>query len=472
MTQRNPYVQYMYSYPHKTAYRPLEGVDLRDYGDRFAGPGHGLYFHVPFCQSKCGYCNLFSVTGTGEEVMERYLDCVERQLGQYAPIMEEAGAVFSDFTVGGGTPLILSEKQLERAFHMVDQYLKLEQDRQIIVETAPNQTTKEKLRLLKEQNVTRVSMGIQSFREQELKTLRRGHSGDRARRGLELLRSFDFPCVNVDFIYGIPGQTVDSLLSSLKEAVNFRPEEIFLYPLYVKHGAAMERDLREGMVLEPERAYEQYREASAYLMSEGFCQDSMRRFVRTRRGWEDRSSGAGGEHSGRAPMARGKSREFSDCGSSSSLALGCGGRSYAGNLHFCTPYAITRDSCMEELKAFMREDRCTRISHGIFLSTEEEKRRYVIRHILIRPGLPRDQYQERFGKDVLEDFPLLLQWEEQGYLEKCHGAQNLTLTPAGLGLSDWLGPQLISEEIRQKMEEWDHVHREDHGSLQGEPKKL
>ena len=90
MYYNNPYVQYMYSYPHKTAYRPLAGVNLRDYGQRFAGDGHGLYLHVPFCQSKCGYCNLFSVTGLGAEVMERYLDSVGRQIGQYAGILKEA----------------------------------------------------------------------------------------------------------------------------------------------------------------------------------------------------------------------------------------------------------------------------------------------------------------------------------------------------------------------------------------------
>ncbi len=101
----NPYIQYMYSYPHKTAYRPMSGVNLGDFAHRLKGPGHGLYLHVPFCQRKCGYCNLFSVTGAKEEDIERYLDAIERQVRQYRQILSPWKTRFSSFTVGGGTPL-------------------------------------------------------------------------------------------------------------------------------------------------------------------------------------------------------------------------------------------------------------------------------------------------------------------------------------------------------------------------------
>ena len=74
----DPYLQYMYSYPHKTAYGPLAGVSLLDHAGALAGDDLSLYLHIPFCETKCGYCNLFSVTGQGEEAVERYLDAVER----------------------------------------------------------------------------------------------------------------------------------------------------------------------------------------------------------------------------------------------------------------------------------------------------------------------------------------------------------------------------------------------------------
>lgn len=438
----NPYVQYMYSYPHKTAYRPLKGVSLKEYASLLSGGGHGLYLHIPFCQAKCGYCNLFSVTGQGKEAMDRYLDAVERQAGQYAELLMKYRCEFSDLVIGGGTPLFLAEEQLERVFCLLETYFAFAPGRQAVIETAPNQTTGEKLAILKQMGITRVSMGIQSFWDEELLALRRRHTGEVARKALALLKSYEFPCVNVDFIYGIPGQTVESLLMSLKEALEYAPEEIFLYPLYVKHGVGLER---EGVVTEPEAAYGQYLAASRYLLGEGFRQDSMRRFVR-----RDTAAGQG------SGAKQENSREFFDCGSGTSLALGCGGRSYLGNLHFCTPYAVDREACLRRLAEYENTRDYTEITHGILLSEEEEKRRYVIRHLLIRPGIEMHLYQERFKKNVLEDFPLLQDWQEQGLIEvQCGGQEEfLVLTEKGLGLSDYLGPELISPQVRKAMEEW------------------
>lgn len=88
----NPYVQYMYSYPHKTAYGPLSEICLEDYIQRLAGGENSLYFHIPFCQSKCGYCNLFSVTGQPEDFMSAYVDAMEGQAEQLRSILPEGAA--------------------------------------------------------------------------------------------------------------------------------------------------------------------------------------------------------------------------------------------------------------------------------------------------------------------------------------------------------------------------------------------
>ena len=426
----NPYIQYMYSYPHKTAYRPLTGISLGDYASLLSGNGHGLYLHIPFCQAKCGYCNLFSVAGQDMDRVDRYLDAVERQCRQYQEVLAPNKSEFSELVIGGGTPLCLTEKQLDRMFTMLHHYFRFAANKELIVETAPNQTSKEKLRILKQAGTTRISIGIQSFSDKELKAFRRQHNVQAARKALELINMFNFGCVNMDFIYGNPQQNEESLMISLKEALCYEPDEIFLYPLYVRRGVGLER---EGVVCNPKRVYAQYQAGSRFLREAGFRQDSMRRFVKQK-----------------------QKRAFSECGFGTSLGLGCGGRSYLGKLHFCTPYAVSAKACAAQLEAFLQTADFTQITNGIILTEEELKRRYIIRHLLIYPGVDCEQYQAHFGSSVMTDFLILEKWVTQGYIAKA--GQMLALTPQGLGLSDFLGPQLISSEIAELMEKWEEAN--------------
>lgn len=430
------YIQYMYSYPHKTAYGPLKDIRLTSYLPLLSGSKPSLYLHLPFCESKCGYCNLFSVTGQAIKEVDQYLDAVERQLRQYEPVFKSAGVEFAELAIGGGTPLFLTGAQLNRCFSMLHKHTVLNQQAEIIIETAPGQTTPEKLSILKDAGVTRVSMGIQSFFDEELKTLKRNHSADKARQALTLLMEQNFRCVNVDLIYGAPGQTLQSFLSSVREAASYQVDELFLYPLYLKHGAILEKELSQRLTFGEELSIRQYEEAAKWLKNHGYRQDSMRRFVRIKTG--------------------GQERIFSSCGFRTTLSLGCGGRSYVGNLHFCTPYTITRSGCLEQIRSYEETEDFCKITYGFLLSEEEQKRRYAIRHLLILPGLDRVLYQKEFHSDIIEDFPLLNGWLEQGCLEEKDGW--LFLSEQGLGLSDYLGPQLISPDVNEKMKQWEDLY--------------
>lgn len=446
----NRYIQYMYSYPHKTAYRSLENVDLRDYFSNLGGEGHSLYLHLPFCESKCGYCNLFSVTGCNRIQIGDYIDAVLRQIRQYREMMPES-ASFGDFTIGGGTPLLLEEEQITHVLETVVTDMPMSGGHKVIIETAPNQTSREKTELLRRLGVTRVSMGIQSFDNGELRWLGRNHDSEGAKEAAGLLAGAGFECVNFDFIYGLPGQTADSLVRSLGMALSFSPDEIFLYPLYIKHGVWLEREGGKEL-LDSDHTYALYRCGAEYLRENGYAQISMRRFVK---------EGAGNGMP-----------EFGECGSKSALSLGCGGRSYLGRLHTCTPYRTTRTAALEEIRRYQRTEDFAVVSHGILLSDDEIRRRYVIRHLLILPGISKQAYQRAFRSDLLEDFPMIRDWMECGWVEErrsgirgagldradigsAAGHDLIGLTQEGLGLSDFIGPQLISGDIRKKMLEWE-----------------
>ena len=430
MQIQNPYIQYMYSYPHKTAYRKLDRIDLKAFFNRLTGKKNSLYFHIPFCQYKCGYCNLFSLAGQEEELMQNYVAAMEQQAEQFRQAMPE-GVEFSDLTIGGGTPLMLSEKLLERIFRMAEDYFGFRTgESPMIVETSPNQTTKPKLDLLKRYGVTRVSIGVQSFQPEELRALSRFHTVEEAKRALGLIRQEEFSCVNVDLIYGIPGQTKETLGDSVKQAVAYHPDELFVYPLYIKEGTGLYRQ----NVSQEKATYELYLYVRELLKQEGYQPYSMRRFVK------------------RDILEENDRREMTLCGFGNTLSIGCGGRSYIENFHFCTPYAVKQENCRRIVKEYIHRKDYLQVDYGFFLNEEEQKRRYVIKHILFGEGIYREDYHKHFGTEPEEDFSLLKTWMEKGYAKRTE--RGIAFTEEGFSLSDYLGPQLISEEVRKRMEEW------------------
>lgn len=422
MPTSNPYTQYMYSYPHKTAYRTLTDVHLKDYISRLSCSENSLYFHIPFCQTKCGYCNLFSVTGKSTEWMQSYVDAMEKHAKQLADILPN-DVSFQDLTLGGGTPLILSEEQLCKVFTIARNILGFEpENNSIIIETSPNQTTLEKLALLKKEHVNRISIGVQSFHDNELSAIYRMHNSDSAKRALHDIKNMDFDCVNIDLIYGIPGQTTDSLLASLTQALKFEPDELFVYPLYVKPGTL----LHSKNIQRLDEAFEMYKLVHSFLKKAGYHPHSMRRFVK--------------DNVDTLPESL--------CGFGNTISIGCGGRSYVGNLHFCTPYAVGQTQCLPILNEYIAKEDFLNISHGFFLNENEEKRRYVIKHILFGKGINRMDYKSHYHQDVLVDFPLIKDWIDTDYATI--NTDFITLTEEGFALSDYLGPQLISSEVMER----------------------
>lgn len=447
MRHIEPYIQYMYSYPHKTAYRSLEGIYLSDYRQYLEQSSENdLYFHVPFCESKCGYCNLFSLTGQKEGLMGEYLEAVKRQAGTY----NMKDIAFQSLTIGGGTPLYLSASLLDSLFSIAREYFGLlEQGLRTIVETSPRQTTREKISILKNYDTTRVSIGVQSFQEQELSALHRRHTAREAENALELLKNAGFQCVNLDLIYGIPGQTRKSLRNSADKALFFEPDELFVYPLYVKKGTGL---WREG-VKASDTAFELYCFIRDYLEEKGYEQVSMRRFVRL--------SKKPGHGDFKMPEAVGAAKSYKGCGfSENTISMGCGGRSYIGHLHFCTPFSVLPSRCEKILRDYIGTKDYGEIKYGFLLDREELKRRYVIKNLLYAKGIFPDEYEHIFNGSLLEDFPQLsfIIDKGYGYMETEMGQEKaFKLTKYGLALSDYLGPMFISENVERLMKEWNEA---------------
>lgn len=418
--QISRYVSYMYSYPHKTAYRTLTPpVSLSPYLERLEGREASLYLHIPFCAHKCGYCNLFSQQCCDAERISLYLHTMRRQAEQLSVAAQ--GLKFTSFAVGGGTPLILDEGQLEELFCLAELFGVHPSRVFTSVETSPEYTQKSVLRQLRARGVERLSMGVQSFNETELKKLKRRPGLGTVVGALENIVEAGFPQFNLDLIYGIEGQTVESFMRSLNTALTYRPNELFIYPLYVRPGTRI--DVRST----DDIGYAIYKSARELLVGQGFVQTSMRRFVRRET----------------------TETEFS-CGDEVMLSCGAGGRSYLGNLHYATPYAVRQQAIADEIDHYIRTTDFMTAANGFLLSTEEMQIRFIIKNLMYYQGVDLAEYEKRFGEKP--DRNLFREFTDRGWIEET--GRIVRLTEEGMAYSDYIGQAFISPVVRKLMSEY------------------
>ena len=441
LTAGTPYAAYAYSYPHKTAYRPL--APPRPLGRVWADEPRDavyLYLHVPFCEMRCGFCNLFTTANPRAEVAEQYVAALWRQARR---VREAVGpARVARMAVGGGTPTYLSAGQLERVLAAAAELFGVN-GRAVptSVETSPRTADVEKLAVLKAFGVERVSIGVQSFVEAEVGASGRAQKNEWVEAAIGRIRDAGFPTLNLDLIYGLPGQTVRSWLASLDAALRWRPEELYLYPLYVRPLTGLERWGRQA---EDELRLSCYRRGRDRLLAEGYEQVSMRMFRRT-------------DHTaGRSAGATSDVGTEYRCQDDGMIGLGCGARSYTRALHYSSEYAVGAAGVREIIADYLaKDDPAFGVAdYGCELDAAERRRRWVIKSLLRTEGIDLADYQRHFGSAATDDVPELAGLVETGLAEQCDGGR-LVPTPAGLERSDAIGPWLYSEAVRRGMEAYE-----------------
>jgi oxygen-independent coproporphyrinogen-3 oxidase len=423
--QRGAFQGYAYGYPHKTAYRKLEpAIPLHEAWRDEDKSALFLYLHIPFCEMRCGFCNLFTTSDSNSDLMAQHFGAMRRQAEE---TLEALGpdAKFARIAIGGGTPSILSTDALEQLMRFVSEF-PFGGKPLFAVEVSPATVTREKLELLKAAGVTRVSIGVQSFHENETRALGRSQKRDEVENALAMIRDVGFATRNIDLIYGIAGQTRASWISSLRRALDFAPDELYLYPLYVRPLTLLGR---RGEHQEADDRLELYRAGRELLLEAGYQQISMRLFRK----------GAALE----GPVYC--------CQEDGMIGIGAGARSYASGLHYSTEWAVSFAGVKEIVRNYIGtpQARFGFAEHGIELSPAEQQRRYVVKSILRREGLDVDAYRARFGSHAKDDFPELLELIEAGCLEERDGC--LLPTPLGFELSDAIGPWLYSNTIVERM---------------------
>jgi oxygen-independent coproporphyrinogen-3 oxidase len=190
----------------------------------------GLYIHIPFCKTKCPYCDFYSITGTGQ--VPDFLTALDQE----ARLYRDRFPAFDSLFLGGGTPSLLDAAQLGALVASLRRHFVFAPESEITLEANPDDLTADKLALYQNLGVNRLSLGVQSFDEAELRFLGRRHTARQTEAAVKLIRATGFTNLGLDLMYGLPGQTLDTWLKTLEKALSFAPEHLSCYQLTVVAG--------------------------------------------------------------------------------------------------------------------------------------------------------------------------------------------------------------------------------------------
>lgn len=238
----------------------------------------GIYIHIPFCVRKCNYCDFLSFPAHSTECISDYMKALiwEIELWKETVSAYEVDTIF----IGGGTPSLLSERELGTLFDSLYKYLDLSFLQEFSMECNPGTVTEEKLWLCHEAGVNRLSFGMQSAIEKELKKLGRIHTYDEFVQGYEWARRVGFSNINVDLMAAIPEQTLSSYEESLRNVCALSPEHISSYSLIIEEGTPFYTLYGKNPPVDEETDREMYEMTSDLLEQHGYKRYEISNYAR------------------------------------------------------------------------------------------------------------------------------------------------------------------------------------------------
>ncbi len=239
-----------------------------------------VYLHIPFCRSKCPYCDFYSQVGSPQQLAE-YFSLLGRQI-EFLELQFPQSPSLKTIFFGGGTPSLLSAEQIGQLLHLLKKTFGFIADAEITLEANPGTLDAEKLIGYRRAGVNRLSLGVQSLCEHRLQTLGRGHSTAEAKHAVELARNAGFDNLSLDLMFALPGQQLAELEVELRELLALQPEHLSLYGLSYEPGTEFAARKARGELREaPEQSYEQqYRLLHRLLTAGGFEHYEISNFAR------------------------------------------------------------------------------------------------------------------------------------------------------------------------------------------------
>jgi len=371
----------------------------------------GLYLHIPFCRSKCLYCDFCSFPKYSEEGIKAYVSALCCEIKRYG---ERADGYSADTVYfGGGTPTLLPISEFERIFTQLRDSFSISPDAEITCECNPATADSEYFSALRRLGVNRLSIGLQSVDESELRALGRIHSYRDFVDTYNRARRVGFDNISADLMYGIPKQTIESFGISLDKLIELSPEHISVYGLKVEAETPFGR-MRDKLILPDEDSEcEMYMLCSNRLYGAGYEKYEISNFAR--HGYESRHNlkyWTGGEY----------------------IGFGIAAHSY-----FCGErFANSRDIDGYLVGENVESER-KKISHS------EQMTEYVMLRMRLSRGVELLDFAERFGKDFDELYrDKLLKYERGGYVKREHGS--VSFTDKGFLVSNFILSDILEFE--------------------------
>ena len=363
-----------------------------------------LYVHIPFCRAKCAYCDFNSYAGL-EELHPRYVWALEQEARWFAARYPLKAATLY---VGGGTPTSLSFPLLARTLEVCLRLFPPVEGVEVTVEANPGTVDEAYLRGLRELGTTRLSLGVQSFHDEELRLLGRIHTASEAVEAFRLARGAGFEVINLDLIYGLPGQALARWEETLRKALALRPEHLSLYALTLEEHTPLAQSIARGELppLDDDLAAEMYERAEEILAEAGYLHYEISNWAR------------GKAHRCRHNLTYWHNRPY--------IGLGAGAHSFFRGRRWhnvLSPHEYIRrmgSPGSEELppavEAWEEIDEGTEMAETMILGLR-----------LLEEGVRFDEFKRRFGRELGEVYKEeLRELEEWGLMEVSAGRVRLT----------------------------------------------
>jgi len=381
-----------------------------------------LYLHIPFCRSKCSYCDFNSYAGL-ESLIEPYVGALIAEMGLWQEPSQDMSVATVFF--GGGTPSLLPLPEVGRIAAALRQRFRLAADAEVSCEANPGTVDRPYLQGLRSLGVNRLSLGVQSFHDDELATLGRIHTAAEAREAYHTARQAGFDNVNLDLIYGLPRQTMTAWQHTVSEAIALRPDHLSLYALSLEEGTPLADAVADGRLPPPDADLA----ADMYLWA------------------EDALAAAGYQHyeiSNWALPGRQCRHNLAYWLNEPYLGLGAGAHSSFGGFRFASvkePHRyipLVEESAKgdgrlaEGLASFLAG--LSHIASVEQMTAARTMAETVVLGLRLVDGLPLEEFRRRFGQELMVVYgPQVEELETLGLLERVDGCLRLTTRGRLLG---------------------------------------